>query len=667
VACALLAGAAAQAAEIPERMRYGAFGVDLSARDLTVRPGDDFWAYANGAWSARTPIPADTDAVGVSPQLSRDAEQQVRALLEDLAYGPNARLPNGQRLGDLYASWLDEAGVEARGIGAAKPYLARIARARTPADIQALFATAGYSAPITFEVLPAPTDRARNLVFISQGGLGMPRDYFLNDREPYAAYRAAYRDYVETLLARAGFDDAAGKADAILALETEIAKSQWSQAESRDESRNAVLSLDALSARAPRLDWIRMLRAAGFQGTSQVVIGQDTALIALGRMVAEKPVSLWRDYLALRFLSEHADYLPRAFSEPHAAFYGVALSGVTVAPPRWKRGVVLLNGEIGDAVGAAYAARYLSSQTERRVKVIIDDVGAALRTRIEQSLWMDAATKAGALEKLAALRARIGAPNDVPDYAALRVDRGDLLGNMVRLARFHRQVEREKLARVNGSVDWPMTPQIANGYYYAPANTIVLNAALLQPPLFDPHADPAVNYGAIGAFIGHEIGHAFDDQGSRYDAKGEVRDWWSAGSRAAFAQRMAALQAQYDGYEALPGLKVNGALTLGENIADLGGVEAAYAAYKRYQAREGQAPLLEGLSGDQRFFLANAQMRRVKLREDVARQLAAVDTHAPSVLRVDGTFRNVDAWYAAFDIRPTDGFYLSPGARLHVW
>lgn len=417
----------------------------------------------------------------------------------------------------------------------------------------------------------------------------------------------------------------------------------------------------------PQWDWPQLLKAAGLEGVTEVLVSDVDALGALGALTESKPVSLWVDYLAFRFLSDHAEVLPNAFATARFDFHARTLTGVTTPPARWRRGVTLMNQEwMGEAVGQVYVARYFPPEAERQVRAIFDDVKEAFRIRIEQSPWMDAQTKVGALEKLSTLTARIGSAGQVADYSTLRIDRADLLGNVARLARFRRERERQSLATANPP-DYPVNPVSGNGYYYAAANSITLEAGLLRPPFFDPAADPAVNYGAIGVFLGHEMGHAFDDQGSRYDAQGRVRDWWSPASRAAFAQRITALKAQYGAYDVLPGLKVDSALTLGENIADLGGLEAAYLAYQRYVARTGPAPILGGLTGDQRFFLAQAQTRRTKLREDVARQLAAIDTHAPSVLRANGAMRNNDAWYAAFKVEPTDKLYLSPDQRVRIW
>ncbi|MDR6624410.1 M13 family metallopeptidase [Caulobacter segnis] len=646
--------------------RFGAFGVDLTARDLTVRPGDDFWAYANGGWSARVAIAGDIDAVGVSPDLAREGEARVRRLLEDLARS-GGKDTNGRRVGDLYASWMDEAQLERRGLAPARPFLARIAKAKSRATLQALMANVDYAAPIALGVSAHPTEPTRNIVTVAQGSLGMPRDYFLNPDARYIAIRRDYAAYTARILAAGGFADPEAKAARIVALETRIAQAQSTPAQQRDESLSRIMTLQTLQAELPQWKWSQLLDAAGLDGAVEAQVSDVPALRTLGVLIAEEPASSWRDYLAYRFLSEHAESLPSTFSVARFDFYSKSLSGVATPPPRWRRGVTLMNQIwMGDAVGQLYVSRHFPPEAEHQVRMIFDDVKEAFRARIERSPWMDGPTRTGALAKLATLTARIGSAGQVQDYSALRIDRADLLGNVLRLARFRREQARLSLAATNPP-DYPVNPVSGNGYYYAAANSITLEAGLLRPPFFDPAADPAVNYGAIGVFIGHEMGHAFDDQGSRYDADGRVRDWWTASSRAAFDQRIAALKAQYGAYEVLPGLKVDGALTLGENIADLGGLEAAYAAYQRFQARTGPAPVLDGLTGEQRFFLAQAQTRRTKLRPDVARQLATIDTHAPSVLRANGVMRNNDAWYAAFGVGPTHRLYLSPTERVRIW
>ena len=662
---AALAGCMA-GAEAPGRASYGAFGIDVTARDLSVRPGDDFWSYANGGWARRTPFMPGVEALGVGVDLSRQADRNVQVLLVELASGRGAGISNAGALGAFYASWMDEVAVESRGLAPAEPWLLRIRSAGSRADVQLLLADAAIPGPIAFSVTPDPADPGRNLVTVGPGALGMPRDYFLLEGESYDRYRAAYLAYVTRLITLAGLVDPPARAAEVLALETAIAQSQGAVEVAGQPGQAGVFEMPGLEAAAPGYDWRAMFEAAGFPGPGRVVIEDGAGLAGLAGVLGRSPIPTWQDYLTFRFLSGNAPYLPRHFASAHADFYLATLGGGDARPDRALRGVSLAEERLGDAVGSAYADRYLSADVTRQVQAIITDVREAYRLRIQASPWMDDTTKAGALEKVAALRAEIGAPAP-PDYSHLGLDRSDLFGNIQRITAFQRDRDRRSLSERHDAAEWPIVRPGPQGNYFPQANSIRLQAALLQPPYFDPNADAAVNYGAIGAFIGHEIGHAFDSQGSDYDARGRKRNWWTPSSRAEFERRVDALDAQYAHYEVAPGLPVNVQRTSGENLADLAGLEAAYAAYRIHRGRQGAAPLLVGLTDDQRFFMANAQMRRTLLQEDVARQLVSVGVHAPSRDRVNGVMRNMDAWYAAFGVGPGAVLYLPPPERIHIW
>ena len=648
---------------------YGAFGIDLAARDLTVAPADDFWSYANGGWAARTPFRPGVEALGVGVDLSRQADENVKRLLQELADGRAAGVSNAVLLGQFYASWMDEALVEARGLGPAKTWLERIGSVGGAGDVLLMLADPAMPGPLAFSVTPDPADPGRNLPAAGPGSLGMPADYFLLEGASYDRYRAAYLAYVTEMFTLAELAEPSVRASRAVALETAIAQAQTQTqtAGAADESSpSGVFELADLEASVPGYDWPRMLDAAGLPTSGPVVIEDGRALAGLARVITTSDPGVSKDYLTLRFLSGNAPYLPRRFAGAHASFYLAVLGGGNAAPDRSRRGVNLAEDRLGDAVGSAYADRYLSADAVRQVKTIIEDVREAYGLAIEASTWMDDATKAGALEKVASLRAEIGAP-EAPDYSGLTLDRHDLFGNIQRITAFQRDRDRRSLAGRHDVAGWPIVRPGPQGNYFPQANSIRLQAALLQPPYFDPEADPAVNYGAIGAFIGHEIGHAFDAQGSAYDAQGRLRNWWSASSRDAFQRRVDALEAQYGRYDVAPGLPVNVERTSNENVADLAGLEAAYAAYRIYRNRNGAAPILEGLTGDQRFFLANAQMRRTLLQEDVARQLVSVGVHAPSRYRVNGVMRNIEGWYGAFGPAPSSDLYLPPQSRVHVW
>lgn len=663
-----LAAPAAAPATAKAGPRYGSFGIDLTAQDRTVKPGDDFWTFANGAWDKRTQIAADRTSAGFGVQLSDEAETQVRQILDDAARDPAAVGASARQVGDLYASFMDQAAIERAGTTPLKSYFAKIDAARDKAALQTLFATAGYAAPVGIGQLPDPSDPTRYTVVASQASLGMPRDYYLLTGAKYDAFRAAYRQYVEQMLTLAGLPGAAARADRIVALETAMAKVQWSPVQERDlKAMLKPMDAAARKALAPEFDWEAMLKTAGYQRFPIVIMGTSTALTGLGKIYAATPVSTWQDWMKFRFASDNAAVLPKTFDDAHFAFYGKTLSDQPAQRERWKRGVALVNGAMGEAIGEIYVKRHYPPESQAKMSELIANLRAAYKDRIESNSWMDAATKQAALAKLAAFEPRIGHPDKYIDYAAFKVVRGDPLGNNLRAAEFQHELD---LSRVDKPVDrslWEMTPQTVNAYYNPLVNQITFPAAILQPPYFDPKADAAVNYAAIGAIIGHEMGHGFDDQGSQFAASGKFENWWTPETRAKFAERTGVLVGQFDQYEPIPGTKVKGQLTLGENIGDLGGVEAAYAAYQKYQSAHGKAPVIGGLTGDQRFFLSYAQAWQSKVREGAMRARLLTDPHSPPYYRVNGIVRNVDAWYSAFDVKPGDKLYLAPKDRVKIW
>ena len=648
--------------------RYGSFGVDLTARNSTLKPGDDFWLFANGAWDARTQIPADKGSMGVGSLLADDAEANIRKLLDDMAANPAKYGPTGKQVGDFYASWMDSAAIEAKGTAPLQPYLTRIESAKTLADVQTLFASVGYAGPVSFGIIPSLSDPTHYTGVVSQGGLTMPRDYYLLEGEKYDAYRKAFRAYVEQILTLAGQPGAAAKADAIVALEKAMAKDQWSPEKERDiAALNDPEDVAGLESKAPEFEWASMLKTAGLAQSPKVLMANNTALTAMGKILVATPLQTWKDYLAFHFVSDNAQYLPKRFSDAKFAFFSKTLNGVQAQRDRWKRGVALTNDALGEAVGALYVSKYFPPASEKQMAELIENLREAYRERISASSWMDATTRAAALKKLAAFEPRIGHPVKYIDYSTFKVSRGDLLGNAMRSAEFRHQLDLQRFPKPVDRTLWEMTPQTVDAYYNPLMNQITFPAAILQPPFFDPTADAAVNYGAIGAVIGHEMGHGFDDQGSQFGPTGVFENWWTPASKKAFQERTAALGGQYDTYEPIAGTRVNGQLTIGENIVDLGGVEAAYAAYQKYQAKHGAAPVINGLTGDQRFFLSYAQAWQSKRRDDLTRQLLLTDPHSPPRYRVNGVVRNVDAWYKAFDVKPGDKLYLPPEKRVHIW
>jgi endothelin-converting enzyme/putative endopeptidase len=645
--------------------RYAPFGIDLAARDPAFKPGDDFFRYANNSWFTRNPIPADRTAWGVSSVLGEDVEAQVHDIVETANRGTD---PTSRQVAAMYASWMDEAGIEARGNAVLRPYLDRIAAARSRDDLIRLFALPGYPAPIGVGITPNPADPTHYAAGANQGGLGMPnRNYYLQEGAQFDAYRAAYRTYVATMLRLAGIPEPEAKADGIIALEHRIAEAHWAPERSRDVSQSINPMTPAqLAALAPQFNWPLLLSAQGLGNVPTIIVRQTTAIQAEGQLFETVPLETWKDWMTFHFIRTYAQFLPRAFDQANFEFYSHTLTGVERQRERWKRGLGILDATLGEAVGRIYIQRHFPESSRRQVTELVGDLRAALADRLRQNPWMDEATRTAALAKLDAFDPRVGNPVHWIDYSSLRADPHDLLGNMVRAAEFQQNLQLSRLPHPVDRTLWAMTPQTINAYYSPLTNQITFPAAILQPPYFNPQADAAVNYGAIGAVIGHEMGHGFDDQGSRFDATGRLHNWWSPESNTRFQALVHRLGEQYNSYETA-GQHVNGALTMGENIGDLGGIEMAYAAYQRYQARHGPAPVIGGLTGDQRFFLAYAQAWRTNVREGALRQQVLTNPHSPAEFRVNGVVRNVDAWYRAFNVQPGDRLYLPPEQRVHIW
>jgi endothelin-converting enzyme/putative endopeptidase len=653
--------AAAPAAGHPE---YGSFGIDLGARDLSVHPGDDFWAYANQGFMRAHPIPADRNTYGVGDVLAEQIELQLKDIVEHPGGDPASR-----QVADFYASWMDEAGIEARGIAPLHPYLDRIAAVHDKAGLIALFATPGFAGPISLGIQPDPADPTHYAPTAGQSGLGMPgRDYYLREGADYDRYRAAYRAYLIQLQHLAGMADAEARADRVIALEHHLAETQWAPERQRDVTQVInPMNRAQLAAFTPQLDWGAFLTDAGLGDQQKVVVGETTAIQAAAAMIDSVPLDTWKDYLTLHLLDDSASYLPHAFDQARFDFRSHVLRGTETQKARWKRGLDMVNNQLGEAVGRLYVERHFPAESRRQMTELVGNLRAALNERLQQNQWMDPATRAQALAKLENFDPRLGSPVRFIDYSPIRVDRNDVLGNVFRANQFAWNLQVSRMPRPVDRSLWDMNAQEINAYYNPLMNQITFPAAILQPPYFDPNADPAVNYGAIGAVIGHEIGHGFDDEGRHFDAHGQLRDWWTAEAAQRFTERTHALGAQYGAFEPLPGLHVNGELTMGENIGDLGGIEMAYAAYHRYLAAHGPAPVIDGMTGDQRFFLAYAQAWRDYWRDGLLRQVVLTNPHPPSMYRVNGVVRNVDAWYRAFNIQPGDRLYLPPEQRVHIW
>jgi putative endopeptidase len=676
---AILACGAARA-EGPAPL-YPPFGVDLSARDLAVRPGDSFFGYANGAWIARTEIPADKPFMTTGQVLRDRAEAQLRTLIETAAAraGHEPTTLEG-KVGAYYRAFLDEAHIEALGLRPLAPELEAIAKARSREDLARRmgrtasgFESAFFSVGIDVDL----KDPAHYAVYLGQAGLTLPdRDYYL--KPEFATTRAAFERYVKELLTLAGDRDAAGEARAILALETRIAEASWTKVEQRDlPALYNPMSPAELGAFAPGFPWRAYLEGASLGHRARVIVAEKTAFPKIARIYASTELPLLKAWLRFTVLDRAAPYLPARFDAAHFELHEHVLQGIAAPGPRWRRGIRAVSG--GDcgaepdscfgsldwAVGQLYTTRYFPPETKARIEALVRDVIAAYRERIAHLDWMGDATRAEALRKLDTYVVKVGYPDHPRDYSGVVVRDDDAIGNARRAAAADWAFY---VGRSDGPVDkadWSMTPQTVDAYNGA-LRDIVFPAAILQPPNFDPAADDAANYGAIGTVIGHELTHGFDDQGRTIDAAGALRDWWTAADAAAFKARAARLGAQYATYEPVAGMHINPDLTMGENIADLGGVAIALDAY--HASLHGHpAPVLEGLSGDQRFFLAYAQVWRGKVRDDAIRRQVVSDPHSFRRFRVDGVVRNLDAWYAAFEVPGGTSLYLAPADGVRIW
>jgi putative endopeptidase len=659
---------AQEAARTPDKPRYGSWGVDLADMDRSVKPGDDFFAFAQGTWLRDHPIPADKVGAGYNYDLPDEIEGQVRRIVENAAAHPADATT--RKVGDFYAAWMDESGVEARGLAPLKPWLARIDAVDTRPALVRLMMQPGYPSPVGIGINTDQDDPTRYTAAAGQGRLGLPtRDYYLLPGEKYDAIRKAYRAYLVRIQTLAGVADAEAKADRILALETRLSQDQWTPERRRDPvATHNPMTRVQLNKLAPEFDWTPTLASMGLGAARTVDVAETTAITAAGKRLADVPLSTWKEWMTARFISDHAALLPHALDQANFDFYSKTLRDVPEQRARWKRGMALIDGALGEAVGAIYVRQYWTPATRAKADELVADVRAAYGDKIKAAAWMDAPTCTAALAKLASFDPRIGHPTKWIDYSTLAVSRTDPLANDMAADAFEWQLQLKRFPHAVDRGLWAMTPQTVNAYYDPTLNQITVPAAILQPPFFDAAADPAVNYAETGATtIGHELGHGFDDQGRQYDAQGRLRDWWTPSTAAKYKVQADRLAAQFDEYEPIAGVRIKGRLTLGENLADLGGLETAYAAYRRYVSRHGEPAVLGGLTGDQRFFLAYAAAWQGKLREGALRSQLLSNPHSPDKYRVNGIVRNFGPWYAAFGVKPGDAMYLAPDARVSVW
>ena len=660
---------AAAATAISPKATLGTFGIDTSQMDRSIKPGDDFYRYVNGKWLATTTIPADKSRYGSFDVLRDKSETDLHVLLSELIESPPTD-PTLKKVVDLYISWMDEAAIEKRGITPLQPDLDRIAAAKNKTDLMRLIGSPQMSAPFGFGIQPDPADTSRYKVFIGQAGLGMGRDYYINEGAEYDTFRSAYQNYIATLLRLTGDTDSRNSAKAVFALEMSLAQVQWTPARQRDvQATYNPMSRGELMQLAPNVDWPVVFEASGLGDTQHVVVGETSAISDGAALLDSVPLDTWKQYLTFHRASDTANLLPKDFDDANFDFNSRTMRGVQEQRDRWKRGVTLVDNNLGEGLGKAYVEKHFPPEHKAQMEQLVNNLLAALKARIDTLDWMDNATRVEALKKLATFDPRIGYPSTWRDYSRLAVEPGTLFENVQNADRF--EWER-RVSRLNQPVDrneWHMTPPTVNAYYSPLMNQITFPAAILQPPFFDGKADPAVNYGGIGAVIGHEIGHGFDDQGRQFDENGRIRNWWTPATVKRFTAATKQLSEQYSAYCPIPGddkTCVNGALTLGENIGDLGGMQMAYTAYRlSLQGRE--APVIEGFTGDQRFFMAWAQVWRGKSRDDALLNLLLTNPHAPQMVRGQNPQRNIDEWYEAFSVTKDDAMYLPPESRVRIW
>jgi putative endopeptidase len=642
----------------------GTFGFDTAGMDRSIQAGDNFYMFTNGTWARNTPIPADKSNYGMFTRLDDLSKERTRAIIEEAARDP------GNRIGNAYGAYLDTAAIEAKGLAPIQPWLAEIKGMSSRAGYAALAARAGrYGISIPFGLYVGQDDKNpdRYVTQMFQAGIGMPdRDYYLLSDDRMEDIRAKYLQHMTNVLTLAGEDNAAARARAVLDLETEIAKVHWTQVDSRDATKTYnLVSLARLQGDARGFDWSTFLRESGLPSATEINVAQPSAVNGTASLLSRAPVQVLKDQLIIRSLDQYSSVLPEAFDKETFSFYGTTLSGTPQQEERWKRAVSFTTGALADDVSQIYVQRHFPPETKAAADRLVRNVVDAMGRRIDGLTWMAPETKVRARAKLANFTTKIGYPDRWKDYSALEIRPGDALGNAMRAAEWAHNDNITRLGEPIRRWEWGMTPMTINAYANFGMQEIVFPAAILQPPFFDPNADPAINYGGIGAVIGHEISHHFDDQGAKYDEHGRLNEWWTDADRKAFEAAGKALITQYDSYEIFPGANVKGAFTLGENIGDLAGLTIAYDAWKN-SLGGAQPQLIDGFTGDQRFYMGWAQIWRRNYREANLRQRLITDPHSPSEQRV-AVVRNLDPWYPAFNVQPGQKLYLPADQRVRIW
>ena len=651
-----------------------ATGIETNYIDQNVRAQDDFFRYLNGKWLATVEIPADKASWGAFNKVSDDIQPQLRSIIEGAAKNTaSAANAEAQKIGDFYNSYMNEAKLEELGL---KPLEAELARVRGLKDrkqipaLMAHFSQIGVSGPYDFGVHQDAKDATKYVADLGQSGLGMPdRDYYLKaDDKRLAEIKGKYQQHIEKMLTLAGHKNAAKEAAQILALETELAKVQWSRVELRDPVKAYnKYPFAKLKELAPGYDWKSYLDGTGLTGkTDYLIVSQPSYIKGMAQVMQKQSLEAWKSYFEWQVLRSYAGELSKAFVDENFAFYGTTLSGVTEMRPRWKRAVSTVEGSLGEAVGKLYVAQQFPPERKAKMEVLVKNLLRAFDQSVDTLDWMSPATKKEAKQKLAKFTPKIGYPNQWRDYSSVTIKADDLVGNAMRTTQFAYNRDLNKLGKPIDREEWLISPQTVNAYYNPEMNEIVFPAAILQPPFFDANADDAVNYGAIGAVIGHEISHGFDDSGSQYDGNGNLRNWWTPEDHKNFKAKTKVLVEQYSGYSPLAGYNVNGELTLGENIADNSGLAIAYKAYQISLGGK-PAPVIDGLTGDQRFFMGFGQVWRGKMREQAMIARIKTDPHSPAEFRANGTLRNQPGFYEAFKLKEGDKMFLAPAKRVTIW
>jgi len=645
-------------------------GLALKGMDKNIRPQDDFFAYANGRWMAETEIPADKSSWGSFNILHEKSLDQLQVIIQEAA-DSDTQDETQQRIGNYYKAFLDTDAIIELDLAPLATELVLIEIMETHADVATYFGRSnaiGIDSPLNFWVDQDAKDSTNYIVYFTQSGLSLPdRDYYFDDSERGQEILEKYRLYIDQIMTLAKAKVSDNTVSNIIAIETALAKEQWTQVDNRDNDRTYnKLNAAALQQLLPDYHLDLFLNGLGIGEQGDVIVRQPSYAQALNRIFNETTIEQWQDYLRFKVLNAYAAYLPEAYEQLNFDFYQRTLSGQPEQQPRWKRAISSINGNMGELLGQLYVAKHFPPEAKARMVELVDQLIAAYRVSISELEWMSPATRTKALEKLANFTPKIGYPDKWKDYSNLEIKADELIGNIRRANLFNHQLQIDKLGKPVDRSEWFMAPQKVNAYYNPGMNEIVFPAAILQPPFFDIDADDAVNYGGIGGVIGHEIGHGFDDQGSKYTGEGNLENWWTDEDRQNFEQRTQRLIAQYAAFEPIPGLPINGELTLGENIGDLGGLSIALKAYN-LSLKGKPAPTMGKFTGQQRVFLGWAQVWRVKRRPELIERLIKTDPHSPPEYRVNGVVPNIDAFYSAFDVKEGDSMYLSPEQRVRIW